>query len=378
MARDKGKKRGKSKGKRRGRDFDPDKLEKRIKRGQENTGRSFSGILKKDKDYPVKNQLSDGDHTMDIIPYAAGRNDPNTDEGEPTYTFEYWAHPRVGVNDIMVLCPTDMYGDPCPICEDRKKLREANAKKSKWKPLFPKRRNLYNIILYDKGEAEKGVQILDISYHYMEKFLMAISKKTNRKTGKQKQINFAHTERGKSIAFTVEPAKGKEDYPEYVGHRFEDRDDYEIDQDTLDETFCLDECVTIMDYDEIKKIYYHDKEKGKVKGDSDNDDLLEELEDLEDMDELEEFIEEHDLDVKIRKKDDEDDVKEKIEEAIKEMEGGEGDDEEGITAKDIRDMKKKKLIKLIEEEDLDIDPDDFDDLEELQDEIIEEMDLEED
>lgn len=366
------------KGKRRDRNFDPDKLDRRIKKGQKSTGRSFIGILKRDKEYPLVGKLKDGSHVMDIIPYKAGKNDPDSQKGDPTYTFEYWGHPKVGSNNIMVLCPKDMYDDPCPICEDRQRLREDNAKESKWKPLFPKRRNLYNVKLYDKGEAEKGVQILDISYHYMEKYLMAISEKTSRKTGKKKIINFVHPNRGKSIAFKVEPAKGKNDYPEYVGHRFEDREDYKIDQDILDDAFCLDECVLIMDYDEIKEIYFHEKGNGKG-GEIDKEALLEELEDLDDMDELEDFIDDHDLDIKIRKKDDEDDVKEKIEKAIEDIEEEEGEEgEEEITVKDIRKMKTKKLIRLIEDKNLDIDPDDFDDDEDLQDEIIEEMDLDED
>lgn len=366
------------------RKFQGDKLEKRVKEGQDRRQGLQKNIIRAEIDV-VNAKIKDGEHILDVIPYNAGTHDPLTEEGDPTYTFEYWAHTNVGSNNIMILCPQEMYGDPCYICDHRERLRQKGADEEKWKPLFPKRRNLYNIICYDRGEEKRGVQLWDISYHYFEKFIIAISKKAGRGGKKSKTINFAHPEKGKSITFTIEPAKSKNDYPTYLGFTFDDRD-YNIEQDTLDEAQIIDEIIHIPNNDEIKNLFLGKKGKDSDGSDGDGDEelqeLISELEDIDDYDDFKDFIEENDLDIKIKKKMDEDDMRDKITEALEEkfndtIEGeGEGDDK--YTVDDIRDMKKKKLLKLIDEEDLDVDPDDADDTEELQDLIIEEMELEED
>lgn len=358
------------------RQFQGDKLEKRVKAGQERSQGLQKNILKVEADVTMA-KIRDGSHILDLVPYEAGSHDPLTEEGDPTYGFEYWAHPNVGPNNAMMLCPTEMYGDPCYICEHRERLRQKGADDDKWKPLFPKRRNLYNILCYDRGEEKKGIQVWDISYHYFEKFIIAISKKQSRGGKKAKTINFAHPTKGKSITFTVEPAKSKNDYPTYLGFTFDDRD-YEIEQDTLEEAHILDEIVHIPTTDEIKRAFLGKKGKDtedEGEGNEELDDLAQELEDIDDYDDFKDFIEENDLDVKIKKKDDDDDTRDKVMDALKEKyEGGGGD----YTAEDIRDMKKRELLTLIDDEDVDVDPDDADDTGELQDLIIEEMELEED
>jgi hypothetical protein len=361
------------------------KLQERIKKGQERSKGRSKNIIQDELDIPIW-RPKDGSHIVDVIPYDAGDNDPLVDSGDPTYTYEYWVHTNVGANNSMFLCPTEMFNDSCPICEHRQKLKEDGADDEVWAKLFPKRRNLYNIVCYDRGEADKGVQVWDVSFHYFEKLVMAISKKQDRRGGKPKTVNFADAEDGKSISFTIEPAKSKKDYPKFVGHAFDDRD-YEIDEDILEEVKTLDEIVEIPEYDEIDKAYWGDKDKrgkrgkarkSKDKGDEDKDndelaDLIDDLDDCEDLDDMEEFIDEHDLDVKIKRKDDEDDVKEKITEALEEEYGGEPDN--GLTEKKINKMKKSQLRQVIEDEELDIDPDDFDDREELAEEVIDELGL---
>jgi len=336
----------------------------------------------------------DGSHIIDIIPYACGDRDPDLDKGEDNYTFEYFVHTQVGPGNAWFLCPAQMYGDPCPICEHRDKLREKGANKKIWKPLFPRRRNLYNIISYDRGEERKGLQVWDVPWYYSEKNLMAIAIKKDRK-GREREINFAHATKGKSISFNIEPPKSKDDYASYEGFSFDDRDDYKIKGKTLDAAQTLDEIVTIPGYKEIKEAYWKgggpkDREEEHEKTDDELQDLLEELEDLDDMDDLEEFIDDNDLDIKIKKKDDEDDVKEKIVEALEEEyedtggddnggddNGGDdnGDDDEKLVRK-INKMSEKKLTRYIDNEDIDVDPDDADDVEELRELVIEELDLE--
>ncbi len=361
------------------RKFQSKKLQKRIQQGRERSGKNWSIVN------PALNiqmwKPKDGSHIIDVIPYYAGKNDPLVEKGDPTYTFEFYIHTRVGSNESSFICPAEMYNKPCPICEDRQRIREEGGDEKLWKKLFPRRRNLYNIVSYDSGEEKKGIQVWDVSYYYFEKSVMAISKKVSRnrkkENAKSEIVNFADPEEGKSISFTIEPAQSKNDYPKYVGHTFDGRD-YEIDDDILDSTHVLDEVVGMSSYEEIKEAYYGNKETRSKNTPADNEDiegLIDEVDDLDDMDELEDFIDEHDLDIKIRKKDDEDDIKEKI---IKKLEQDKDDDNSDgeYTVKDIKKMSKKELKKLIEDEDLDEDMiDDAESTSELRDMIIDELDL---
>jgi hypothetical protein len=324
---------------RKARRFQSEKLQKRVKLGQERSQGKRNSILKSDIDinswYP-----KDGSHIIDVIPYIAGKHDPLVEKGDPTYTFECWVHTRIGPNsDKVFLCMQEMYGEPCPICKHRQQLRKEGAEEASWKKLFPKRRNLYNIICYDKDEEKKGVQVWDISYHYFEKQVLAIAKKPSRSGGKEKLINFANPANGKSVSFTIEPAKSKNDYPAYIGHSFDDRD-YEIDDTLLDSAITLDEAVTRPKYKDVETAYWNESKKSKNEDEDNKDengdennkelaDLVEEVEDLDGMDELEDFIDENDLDIRIKKKDDEDDVKDKIIDALEEkFDGAKVDDDD--------------------------------------------------
>lgn len=359
--------------------FQSEKLKKRMKKSRDRATGGQKSIIK--GDIPTW-RPKDGSHIIDIIPYAAGSNDPQTEKGDPTYTFETHRHIRVGPNNQTFLCLETMYNKPCPICEHRDKLREKGAEEEKWKPLFPKVWHLYNVVCYDKGEEKKGVQVWEVPWFYSEKHLQALAKRPSRGGKKSKEIIFADEEDGRSVSFTIEPGKGKESYPSYVGWAFDERD-YKIDEDILDSAYCLDEIIQIPSYDDVAEAYWGESHKKKSRGkgkdkdedeDEELDEALEELEDLEDMEELEDFIDEHDLEVKIKRKDDEDDVKEKIEDALREKYESSGGDDD-LDEDDIDDMKKKALLKLIDERDLEIDEDDWDDVDELRDLIKEELDL---
>lgn len=369
------------------RKFQSKKLEKRIKTSRERSKGGGKNIIQDTIEVQIW-RPKDGSHIVDIIPYFAGKHDPNLEKGEPAYSYEYWAHTNVGPGNAMLLCPAEMFGDPCPICEDRQKLRDKGVDDDKWKLLFPKRRNLYNVVSYDKGEQKKGVQVWDVSWHYFEKHVLAITKKVDRRTGKEKFVNFPDPVKGKSVLFDIEPAKSKEDYPKFLGHSFDKRG-YEIEDEILDSTFVLDEIVYRPDYEEISKAYWGSKGKESETSEEEDEkmeELIEELEDIDDKDDLKEFIEENDLNVKIKKWKDIDGAKEKVLDAIKESfdsededdDDDDDDDDSDYTVEDIEEMSKKKLKKLIEEEELDIDPDDADDLDELREMVIEELELDED
>jgi len=356
--------------------YDSKKLINRTKKSQKRAKGRGRSIIDQTLDIQTID-FGKGSHSMDIIPYIAGKHDE--EPGEPAYTFEYFYHRNVGPGNAWVVCLAEVFGQDCPICEDRQRKREKDEEG--WKDLWPKRRNIYNIVCYDRGEEDKGVQILDISWHYIEKHLAKRSDKKDRRTGKTKTINFSSPKKkeGKTITFEIEPPKSKEDYAEFLAHDFEDRD-YDISKKVLKEAYVLDEIIVIPTYEDVEEMYYGSKKKSKGKGQESEglEELLEELEDLDEMEDLEEFIEDQDLKVKIKKKHDEDGVKEMIEEALNEKYEDEDEDEDDsdepkYSEKEIMKLKKSKLKKIVEEEDLDIDldDDDFDDVDDLRDAVLE-------
>jgi len=360
-----------------------DGLSKRIKIGKERAKGLGKNVIKDNVDVNLW-RPREGSHIIDIIPYPAGKNEYTVDPGEDNYTYEYYVHRNVGPGENWFLCPAATYNDRCPICEHREKLREKGASKKVFVPLFPKRRNLYNILSYDRGEERKGVQVWDVPWFYFEKHLMAIASKPDRR-GREREINFAHSVDGKSITFTIEPPKSKDDYQSYVGHAFDDRD-YKIKNKTLDEAQILDEIVLIPTYKEIKEAYWKgggpsEREEDNEQKDEEFEELIGELDELEEMDDLEEFIDEYDLSIRIKKNDDEDDVKEKIREALEEqfsyeeVEDGEDEDDSEAEAEKIEAMNRRKLIRYIKDEELDVNPKDAEDVDELKEMVLDELGL---
>ena len=344
-----------------------EKLKERVEKGRRNATGKQNSIIKIDN-IPLW-RPKDGEHIVDILPYLAGTNDKDTPKGSPTYTFEYLVHRNVGPGNTMVLCLTEMYDKPCPICEHRQKLREDGAEDDIWKPLFPKRRNLYNVICYDRGEEEKGVQIWDEASFYSEKNIMAISKKRGRGGKSGKLINFSDVDSGKSISFTIEPPVSKDDYRSYVGFTFEDRE-YAIEDDHLEGCHCLDELIHIPEYEEIADIYWGSKnrdgdnsKKSRKKSkssdaDSDVDDLMSQLEDCEDLDDLESFIDENGIDYEIGKKTRFIKAKRELESIVLEQSGDSDEDDEDEEEEKPKKKLKEKTKKAKDEDDDDDDDDD--------------------
>lgn len=367
--------------------FQKDKLMNRMKKSQQEA-EGGRGVIKQSADVTLW-RPKDGPHIIDIVPYEVGKYNVDGDEpGEVHYTFRYFVHTRVGPANAWVICPLKTWGKDCPICEERQRLIDKGADWDKIiKPLFPRERYIYNIVCYDRGQERKGVQIWDVSNHYFQKHIITLSKKPARGGRSEKNILFFDEEEGKSISFTIEPPQSKEDYAEYVGHAFEERED-PITDEILDSAHCLDEIVVILSYDEIAKMSAGRSGTTKVDGSDDHqpgvdyDDLLDELDDIDDYDDLVDFCEDNDIDVRLRKGkrhmdknlDKVRDIVEDLKEDYNMGEGGDGD-EPDITADDIDDMSKRELRKLIKEEDLDVKPKDYDDLDDMKDAVIEELGL---
>ena len=239
----------------------------------------------------------DGKHIIDIIPYLAGENDPNAAAGKPQYVLDVWVHQKVGALQQAFYCPAKNAKKRCPICEKQMEMRKSgDYSDEEIKELNPKRRTMYNIVCYDtKEDIKKGVQLWETAHFFFENHIAEISQRP--KTGGF--IPFSHPDEGKSIAFKISK-KGQN--TEYLGHRFEDRDE-PIDDDILESALVLDDLLHIPTLAELKQAVIdgfssdgdEDDEdetprkkpskKGKKAADEDEDDDAYEYDEDEDEDE---------------------------------------------------------------------------------------------
>jgi len=284
--------------------------------------------------------------------------------------------------------------DRCPICEHQADLIEEKADESKWKPLRPKNWVLFNVVVYNKGEEKKGVQIWDSPYFYSMENIMDIAKTRSRGGKPSKTIDFIHPDKGKSISFEVKAAKGQNDYPKYTGFKFEPRD-YKISNKLLNECLVLDELIPIPTPEEVEELYFGST-RGQAGVDDDDDDDddnnddeydpsdgLEELDDAEDMDDLRVIVKKFNLEVKIKKSSKFKKTSRLLKEELEEMVDGDNDDdddddedqESGLTSEDVEDMSMKELIRVVKVHKLDLDSDDYEDETEFAEATIDEMEL---
>jgi hypothetical protein len=198
----------------------------------------------------------EGDHIIDIIPYITGANDP-IGANEDGYVLELYVHQDVGVKEGMIICLSETFNKPCPICEEKRRLIKKGADEETIKNLTPSRypRSIYNIICYDtKEEQEKGIQIWHTSNWLMQQYLLALAKRSVRpgQSNVEPFIAFMDADDGRSIAFKRE---GKEKATKYIGIRFEERN-YKISQEILDSAKCLDELIAWPTYDEVYQDFF--------------------------------------------------------------------------------------------------------------------------
>jgi len=236
-------------------------IRRRLKR-QEEEAQGGSGIFKGD----LKVQRwkpKEGQHMVDIVPYFAGKNDTPEAREEGTYMFSFGVHYKVGVDEKTYICPKTIPGwedRRCPICEHAARMKQEGEDYDDYKVFFPKKRELYNVVVQDsEKERDKGVQVFEVSYHYMGKLLEPIMKKPIRAGMEDVDpyIDFAlETTDGKTIAFSIGSKKTGKDkvFPTYTGHRFVDRD-YDLEE-YLEDTYILDEILNIPSYDEIYKDFF--------------------------------------------------------------------------------------------------------------------------
>jgi len=205
-------------------------------------------------------KCKEGSHSINILPFIAGKNNPNRSEGKPTYLLDIFIHTKVGVNEDSYLCLNRTYKGKkdCPICEYQAKLRKQEEyDEAEVKALSPTRRAVYNIqVLDDKKESDR-VRVFDVSHYLFEKEL--IERAEGMKGGR---VLFAHPDEGKVITFKRR-GKGPTD-TKYAPFDFEPREE-EITDELLDKVLCLDDYLIIPTYEEVAQAFFGKEESGPLR-----------------------------------------------------------------------------------------------------------------
>lgn len=221
----------------------------RIAQEKEREKKSFKNVFK--VEVPIFKEKK-GDTILDVIPYHAGSMDPDVKEGNWAFRLPLFVHKNVGVNEEVFLCLNSMYNKPCPICEHRKKLKDAGVPGKKYKKYFPQRRSLFNVwVQHDQKEMDKGVQVWDISNYLGWDKIYPHTK--DRRTGKDIYFMEPTMEEGQSIVFTREELGDNK--VSYTGHGLLKRD-YNVPEKIQKGVYKLDELLYVPKYDEVSDAFY--------------------------------------------------------------------------------------------------------------------------
>jgi hypothetical protein len=205
-----------------------------------------------------------GTHRVNVIPFIVkSKLNPLVKQGiieldndESDYMLDVFVHPRMGPNEVDVLCPKENYGKRCPGCEGSHKYF-SEGKIEEGKALKAKRRVIMNIqpLIRDENDELKAqkLQVFEVS-HWL--FAKKLTNEANACEDGNDVIFFADTEDGKIVKFRVEMDKWKgKDVPKYESFSFLDRRE-EIDDEVLDQAISFDEGLILLSYEEIEKIMY--------------------------------------------------------------------------------------------------------------------------
>ncbi len=220
---------------------------------------------------------------MDILPYEVTlHNHPDQDIGaeKGVYWFKrpFLLHRNVGVNHASIVCPTS-FGNPCPICEYKRKLYKTGGNEDEISEIRVSKRNLYAIIVKrvdDQKFTDSQIQLFEFSDKLFEEVLEEqLEEDENLET-------FALPDEGSTVYVRFsEDSFGTTKYAKATRFELIERDK-QYDESILDLVPKLDECINVLDYDAIKNLFFN------VVEDDDYDDDYDDEDDDEDIEEKEE------------------------------------------------------------------------------------------
>lgn len=223
----------------------------------------------------------EGIYLLDILAYRAGAGNPFAKEGRLFYERTFFTHRAIGPNNDSHLCLAKTFDQPCPVCEHRFQLRKKSDEDldDLIKSLVPKERQLFNVI--NLKEPDKGVQLMDLSYHAFGKRL---DKELNDADEDDEwDLFFLYDEHGRTLKVGFdEESFGSGKFISASSLHFKPRKSEYDKEEMLEKVACLDDILVPLEYDELKELFLQTvdedeegkgaKRKSKDRDDDDDDD----------------------------------------------------------------------------------------------------------
>jgi len=195
---------------------------------------------------------------MDILPYeVTSDNHPDKDVGaeKGVYWFKrpFKLHRNVGVNHTSVVCPTS-FGKPCPICEYKRELYKGEGNEEELDEIRVTKRVLYAVVVKKVDKhifKEPTIQLFEFSDKIFEEVM------EEQLEDDPNWENFALPDEGSTVAVKFsEDTFGKNKYAKATRFTLVERDE-QYDESILDDVPNLDDCLTLMEYDAIKNLFFN-------------------------------------------------------------------------------------------------------------------------
>ena len=201
-----------------------------------------------------------GKFEMDILPYeVTSKHHP--DEITPKelwYQYLFRVHHKVGPDEKSLVCPTSI-NKPCPICEEVKELKQKyKENEDTIKAIQGQQYMMYNII--DPDDPDK-VALFVFS---IGKFANLLEEEVA--DADEEDLDFYHAEGGKMLRVRFSD-KSHEGFSFIKATKidFKPRDDMD-EEEILEKTVNLDECLKIIDYNKLNGLFLHLDEDGNEEG----------------------------------------------------------------------------------------------------------------
>jgi hypothetical protein len=196
--------------------------------------------------------------TMDVLPYKVTvDNHPDSDIGaeKGVYWFKrpFKLHRNIGVNPESAVCPNSI-GKPCPICEYKRELYKSEGNEAEIDEIRLSKRNLYAVVVHQVDKIkypEPKIQLFEFSDKLFEEVM------EEQLEDDPNWENFALPDEGSSLVVRFsEDSFGKNKYPKATRFDLVERDE-QYDEAILDEVPNLDECLTVLEYDALKNLFFN-------------------------------------------------------------------------------------------------------------------------
>lgn len=193
-------------------------------------------------------------YVLDFFPYVIktethpDRKGNKMRRGDMWYKFPFKVHRNIGPSNEEVVCPTT-FGNPCPICEERARLaKNYNENEEEIKAINAKQHAAY--IIRNPDDADRYAVFAYSTFKFGEPLDKEL------KEGGDDVLGFYDTnEDGRTLTVRFSKESFKEgSFLKATRIDFKKRGVFD-DQEVLDAVPCLDEIFTVLEYEDLKKLF---------------------------------------------------------------------------------------------------------------------------